>query len=366
MRGLTVLILLLLSMHSREQNLVLNGDFESENICLEYQQNCAPEAWLNTVPTYPYFFEDAIGALHGNHYIGIVSGNQRMRVKRCFMRTRLLCGLRPGARYQLRCYVRADYPALIDSSGFQFSPYDMLCNKKPVNELEPTFIIENATRKMIRNGWWLVTYMYTGRGDEAYLSFGNFRKKEWGTVAAGKADRYMVYLDSVSLLPLDPYERLCTDWRNQRDTILAERYRHDYQVKRMYSCSRMPPRTVVLPPSRLIRIDTVVIPDVLFASNKSELDKKAMMLLDSLTRKISPGGLDSVVVEGHTDNVGTHNWNQALSEGRAASVGRYLEFSQSCPIYTRGWASTRPVADNRAPGGRRLNRRVEIYLYLRN
>ena len=44
-----LIILLVQALPAAAQNLLLNGDFEEENICSEYKVNCAPEAWLYTV-----------------------------------------------------------------------------------------------------------------------------------------------------------------------------------------------------------------------------------------------------------------------------------------------------------------------------
>ncbi|RYD94977.1 MAG: OmpA family protein [Sphingobacteriales bacterium] len=362
---LLLFLFLLAATGARAQSLLLNGDFEVENVCSEYKQNCAPEAWLCTVPAYPYFYEDGDNAFHGERYIGFVSGNERLKVERSFVRSRLLCGMRPGAEYRLQLLVRTDFPPLLDSSGLQFSPYDILCNRKPPRELAADFFFRNAVQQPARLGWTRLTFTYKARGDEGYLAIGNFRRVDWSAALGGKAERYQVYVDSISLVPLDPYERLCPDWPAQRDTIYSEDYRHNYQIRYIYSCSRVPPRPVLLPRSVQVRVDTLIVPDVLFATNSADLNKRALLLLDSLSRKLPPESLDSIVVEGHTDNVGSAQSNQELSEARARSVGHYLEYGHSVPVQTRGWGATRPVADNRSAGGRRSNRRVEIYLFLR-
>lgn len=365
MRLLFLLCLLGMTLAVPAQGLLLNGDFEEENICTEYQQNCAPEAWLETVPTYPYFFDDPGHAYHGQRYIGFVSGNERMRIKRCYVRSRLLCGMRPGARYRLQLLVRADYPGLIDSAGVQFSSYDILCNRKRPGELDADLYFVDAAPVPTRGGWARVSYDYTARGDEGFVTIGNFRRVDWGSSLNGAAERYQVYIDSVSLQPLDPYERLCPGWRKQRDTIYSEDNRHNYLDHYIYGCSKLPPHPLVLPHNVQVRVDTLVVPDVLFATARADLDKKALLLLDSLMRRLPPESLDSIVVEGHTDNVGKPEANLQLSEARAQAVGHYLEYGQNVPVLTRGWGAQRPVADNRSPAGRRSNRRVEIYLFLR-
>jgi outer membrane protein OmpA-like peptidoglycan-associated protein len=67
-------------------------------------------------------------------------------------------------------------------------------------------------------------------------------------------------------------------------------------------------------------------------------------------------------VEGHTDSVGSADYNQRLSENRAASVRAYLVDSGIAPntIGTTGFGETMPVASNDTPAGRQQNRRVEL------
>lgn len=67
-------------------------------------------------------------------------------------------------------------------------------------------------------------------------------------------------------------------------------------------------------------------------------------------------------VLGHTDSVGTHEYNQQLSEQRAQAVANYLTARgvQPARIATRGHGETMPIADNSTEAGRAANRRVEI------
>jgi outer membrane protein OmpA-like peptidoglycan-associated protein len=67
-------------------------------------------------------------------------------------------------------------------------------------------------------------------------------------------------------------------------------------------------------------------------------------------------------VEGHTDSIGSDDYNQRLSERRADSVRSYL-VQQGLPassIAARGFGESRPVASNDNAAGRQQNRRVEI------
>lgn len=68
-------------------------------------------------------------------------------------------------------------------------------------------------------------------------------------------------------------------------------------------------------------------------------------------------------IEGHTDNVGNPDFNQKLSERRAAAVKTFLEKEYGIDgsrLEAQGFGDTRPVASNDTPEGRQANRRVEL------
>ena len=67
-------------------------------------------------------------------------------------------------------------------------------------------------------------------------------------------------------------------------------------------------------------------------------------------------------VQGHTDDTGTPDHNAALSDARAASVRQWLVAHgiAAARLASKGYGSTRPVADNRTPEGKAKNRRVEL------
>jgi len=72
-----------------------------------------------------------------------------------------------------------------------------------------------------------------------------------------------------------------------------------------------------------------------------------------------------LTVVGHTDHVGTEEYNLALSLRRAKAVVDYLEANGLGHVsFTQhGKGESRPVADNETAEGRALNRRVEIYTH---
>jgi len=71
-----------------------------------------------------------------------------------------------------------------------------------------------------------------------------------------------------------------------------------------------------------------------------------------------------VSVIGHTDNVGSDSYNQALSERRASSVAEYLISQGLEPgkVTSQGRGESQPITDNESEEGRARNRRVELHL----
>jgi len=70
-----------------------------------------------------------------------------------------------------------------------------------------------------------------------------------------------------------------------------------------------------------------------------------------------------VMIEGHTDSVGTDKVNQIISEKRAQSAKKYIRDKFDIPDHrmaVKGYGATKPVADNRTKEGRAKNRRVEF------
>ncbi|MDB5251113.1 MAG: outer membrane protein OmpA [Flaviaesturariibacter sp.] len=349
------------------QNLLVNGGFEEVNICQEYKVDCAPEGWMYTVPSFNYYFKDPGQAHSGDYFLGLIAANSQKPYYRTFVRTRLLCGLRPGKKYRLQFFVRSRHPVL-DSVGVYFTDYDFLFEKQVYQKIVPTAYLQDALEKPRRGetGWQRVTIDVTARGDETFLAIGNFRKGDLrGPTGIALENKYFVYIDDLSLRPLDPGEALCNTWKQAKEEIYAQNERHEYQERQMRWGKKQPPVVVRLDPTKILKIDTLVVPDILFATNSFTLDKNALLLLDSFLRMHQSYRLDSIVVEGHTDNLGSTETNQKLSENRAASVATYIEYSLSAPVVSRGWGPAKPVADNRQPAGRRKNRRVEIYLYRR-
>ena len=102
--------------------------------------------------------------------------------------------------------------------------------------------------------------------------------------------------------------------------------------------------------------------DVLFDTGSYTLKPGAREMLAKISGIVLAHPRLNLQIEGHTDSVGSDEFNQQLSERRANSVGNFLA-QQSVPassITARGFGKTQPVATNDSPEGRQRNRRVEI------
>ncbi|RYE79235.1 MAG: OmpA family protein, partial [Oxalobacteraceae bacterium] len=102
--------------------------------------------------------------------------------------------------------------------------------------------------------------------------------------------------------------------------------------------------------------------DAFFDFDKAVLKPAGKASLDDLVGKLKDINLEVIIAVGHTDSVGTDEYNQKLSVRRAEAVKSYLQGKgvESTRIYTEGKGEKQPVADNNSAAGRAKNRRVEI------
>ncbi|GAC1452412.1 MAG: OmpA family protein [Steroidobacteraceae bacterium] len=104
--------------------------------------------------------------------------------------------------------------------------------------------------------------------------------------------------------------------------------------------------------------------DVLFESGRSDLKAGAAGNLSKLVAFLTKYPERVVAIEGYTDNVGSDDYNQALSQRRAESVKAYLVRSgiESGRLSASGMGKNDPVADNDSAIGRQQNRRVAVII----
>ena len=142
-----------------------------------------------------------------------------------------------------------------------------------------------------------------------------------------------------------------------------------------------PPTTIAAPPTRIVSpppktVEIVTTPceqrmrvgsEVLFDFDKATIRAEARPAINYVAEVLQQKG-KPVVVEGHTDAIGTDGYNIRLSEQRAIVIRTELSrrMALDLPMNSLGYGKSRPIADNQNPdgtdnpAGRQLNRRVEI------
>lgn len=101
---------------------------------------------------------------------------------------------------------------------------------------------------------------------------------------------------------------------------------------------------------------------ILFQFNSADLQPEARTNIENLAKTLKKYKDTNILVEGHTDSIGTADYNQTLSERRAQSVTAFAESLgvNSSRFTVKGYGFSQPVATNATPEGRQQNRRVEV------
>jgi OmpA-OmpF porin, OOP family len=119
----------------------------------------------------------------------------------------------------------------------------------------------------------------------------------------------------------------------------------------------------VIPPAIKKRID-VAAKNILFVTGKYALQASSFKGLNDVAKIMNEFPGASLGIDGHTDNVGSEEMNQTLSDNRAAAVKKYLVSKgvDESRITAIGHGELEPIADNKTAAGRQQNRRSELTL----
>jgi OmpA-OmpF porin, OOP family len=99
-----------------------------------------------------------------------------------------------------------------------------------------------------------------------------------------------------------------------------------------------------------------------FETGKSVIVEESQSIVGEIAKMLIDNPLINIVVEGHTDNVGSAAANQKLSSDRATSVMNALVKAgiAKTRLQSKGWGQDKPLEPNSTEEGRARNRRVEI------
>jgi outer membrane protein OmpA-like peptidoglycan-associated protein len=204
------------------------------------------------------------------------------------------------------------------------------------------------------------------------------------TLAALGWAKWTTLDDNVRLFGLDGsvpgfdrvYNQADGIWINYPEAEIKDRFspmvvRDDRAVKTIWEAAGKPVATLEVPEQEAVARTGAALftkpVSLTFESGSSRLSVETIALLNQqvLPQLQIAGGMYARV-EGNTDSVGDFGANQALSEQRAAAIVSYL-VSRGIPaarLVARGNGPVAPVASNKTPEGRALNRRTDV-LFIR-
>ena len=101
-----------------------------------------------------------------------------------------------------------------------------------------------------------------------------------------------------------------------------------------------------------------------FKFGTTQLSANGKEKLKDVTKEIQKYPEADILIEGHTDNIGSDEVNQKISEERASAIATTLkkDYGVKNDIYVIGRGKTEPIASNDTSAGRAKNRRVEIII----
>lgn len=363
-----------------QTNLLLNGGFEQINTCTEYKAECGVEAWFYLKDVKVQMLSNEVStALLGQNSFGIFYNWKEFTGFTPVIGTLLPCRLQSGKEYIFKGLIAAKlHHQLMLVPGICVGTNFFVPGRPFAKDLKPDSI--PSIRKSAAIGMFAFEYRFTASGEERYLTFGTYIRED--TTGAKKkligTQTVNLVLDQFELVPADPEETSCPGLLIQQEAIYQYDYRHkemDYALfgkgelnirlpaaDSMLTTRRRDP--LPLPPPS----DTLLLGDVLFDFNKAILRPEAAKLLTQYFSQSNPVEIDSILIEGHTDSIGTDQRNQVLSRQRCETVQTWLRnyWKEGTPLlYIHPFGRSRPIATNRTIAGRAQNRRVELIIFRR-
>jgi hypothetical protein len=368
MRLYFLYIFLSLSLISPAQNLLVNGSFEDENICTEYREPCAPEGWFGNTGGFKNYFVDSGSAYSGSHYLAIEAGRTRNKYQRSYTRTQLLCNLRPGNKYRVEFFLKAP-TNILDSIGIYFTNTDFLFDKNFLYTISPAAYVRDENKPDPDNhSWQKISFTYTAKGNEKYITIANFSKRDInGETGLPAETHFFVYIDAVSLTPVNPDEKLCGDWAKAQTLIYEMNDRHEYfeRYVRFYRSQNKIAEPPKLSLTRIYKTAKLVLSDDLFITARSNLQTNGYTVLDNFCNGFSKGSVDNAEIGVYMDTTGFLIATDEIAVQRGALVKEYIRRKlgiEEKNITVNGAKSG--VLVSPASSGKSKKRRVELMVYI--
>lgn len=366
------------------QNLLNNGDFEIYNECpTKYlsRKKFLPFWFSPTLDGTPDYFNKCTRAnaniprnfagvqntISGVGYVGIIVVSFPSGYRREYIATEFTSKLEKDKRYCIKMYI-----SLADYSKYAISQISVYFSKKKPDMLTKKILPYHPQVSFQKEyfdnmeDWIFLCDTYIAEGGEKYLVIGNFedkyplwpgaqkhvmydylKSKKMGMSGYKKsliAETAYYYIDNVSLVEIeDQNECIC-------------------HLNKSLDVDSIIPSNAVSAYENIKPGEIVVLQNVYFEFDKSELLTESYPELNKLVNYLHKNPEIHIEISGHTDNIGTVEYNQQLSEARAKAVVDYLTGKgiESNRLSYKGYGSSQPIADNSTEEGRAKNRRVEL------
>lgn len=308
-------------------------------------------------------FEDYLGGTiprTGNGFAGIfcyrMHPGRNIKNIREFMETTLTGELEKDSLYRVEVSLCLDKESniAIKNFGILFSNSSLQVNRDlKLSSLEPQIEFNSCYLDSIKS-WITLQSFYRAGGFEKYFMIGNFKsdkntttrkirpivekgkRRKWDLSSGEKATYY--YIDDVVIEKAEITNRLVfifPDKEELTDTFNIEE----------------------------INVDTsIVLENIFFEFNKWDLLPESYNELNKLDHLMNTHPAIRIKLDGHTDNIGSYDFNLRLSLKRVESVAGYLIKNGINPdrIELAGYSYAYPLVSNDTEEGRKKNRRVEF------
>lgn len=362
---------------SQYGNLVINPSFEEK---IDFGSPDAKASWTkclkNDTPDYitftdrgepDFYYRKYIGGLlpyDGNAYVGLfcfrvhpLNGIENVRE---FIQAPLSDKLQKDTLYTVSFHVALDPESNTAINNFNIYFTEEVISKKREKEMYELYPLVRFMRSFYDSTSWMqLETQYKAKGDEVQIVIGNFlsdkstgKKKvtfesemqpKWNLHELEKVAYY--YVDKVCVVKASE-----TKAAEKDQAVFSNPNPEAEEV----------PDTKFLEITRMRQDSSVVLNHIFFAFDESILLPESYKELDHLFDQLQQFNKFKIIIEGHTDNLGTYEYNIQLSLERAMAVAEYLlgKGLEEERISFEGYGYTRPLSDNRTEEGRQLNRRV--------
>lgn len=396
------LLLLLLCLQIRAQDLVPNPSFEDVNTCGEFSQPCSPSAWFYLSRKFTTGYYPRFPSATGSRHLQIVAAS-RETVNRQYWETMLLCPLQAGEHYTVSLKVAS--PAGISPEGkgqlartcpnlrdigIWFTNRFVFVQGDSILQPRTYLSFTGVTPKDLKNGWFELKKEFVPTSNSTILIVGNFARGANADIMDQRnatTPTIDVLVDDLAIVNMKG--TTCPGYQKIKDSLYAIIRRHsdvdpnhpdiidtttDNQTQdhSTDSSKRRPNNPVNDPlfgPEPRRTTDTPKLshppaPDTIIIHNiQFDFDKYLVQNPDTLQRYqrlLTRPGVKKIQVVGFTDDAGSDTYNLDLSQKRANEVARLLSSKFNIPpaiIQAEGRGISRKYPT------KYLNRRVEIYIF---